>query len=178
MKIINTSSRQPGKITNLVKQLKEKTNNLEDTLKAKEQELKISQHYNDELTKYITSIGELFNLTQKSTTLGRNCIEYYAVLSSTIGNQIKDLQSEFQSIQAEIESRENRIKELEEDIQGLKTNLLEKENCSPRYYQIVTHREVNESFRKFEYQKKQKEHYKQVLKKIEEIIDEVKDENT
>lgn len=63
-------------------------------LQRKEQELKISQHYNDELTKYILEIGELFNITQQPTIMGKNCIEYYAILSSTISNRIKDLQTE------------------------------------------------------------------------------------
>ncbi len=63
-------------------------------LQRKEQELKISQHYNDELTKYILGIGELFNITQYAILVGKNCIEYYAILSSTISNRIKDLQTE------------------------------------------------------------------------------------
>ena len=70
----------------------------------------------------------------------------------------------------QLQRKEQECEELNEDIQGLKTNLLEKENCSARYYQIVTHREQNELYKKFDYQRTQKEKFKQALEKIEEYI--------
>lgn len=96
---------------------------LQEQLKRKEQECEISQHYNDELTKYIVSIGELFNLPQKPTTLGKNCIEYYAILSSTIGNQIRDLQSELQA-------ERQKVKELEEKSEKLKIKLMQNDEVN------------------------------------------------
>lgn len=59
---------------------------------------------------------------------------------------------------------------LKEEIDGLKRNILEKENCSPRYYLVTTHREWNELYKKFNYQREQKNKYKQCLDEIEEII--------
>lgn len=70
----------------------------------------------------------------------------------------------------QLQRKEQECEELNEDIQGLKTNLLEKENCSARYYQIVTHREQNELYKKFDYQRTQKEKFKQALEKIEETL--------
>lgn len=70
----------------------------------------------------------------------------------------------------QLQRKEQECEELNEDIQGLKTNLLEKENCSARYYQIVTHREQNELYKKFDYQRTQKEKFKQALEKIEEYL--------
>ena len=70
----------------------------------------------------------------------------------------------------QLQRKEQECEELNEDIQGLKTNLLEKENCSARYYQIVTHREQNELYKKFDYQRTQKEKFKHALEKIVEYI--------
>lgn len=72
-------------------------------------------------------------------------------------------------LQREVKQLKAKNNGLNEDIDGLKRNILEKENCSPRYYLVTTHREWNELYKKFNYQREQKNKYKQCLDEIEEI---------
>lgn len=73
-------------------------------------------------------------------------------------------------LQREVKQLKAKNNGLNEDIDGLKRNILEKENCSPRYYLVTTHREWNELYKKFNYQREQKNKYKQCLDEIEEIV--------
>lgn len=71
----------------------------------------------------------------------------------------KSKQASYEAIQKRANSLELENRDLKAEIEGLKKNLLEKENCSPRYYLVTTHREWNELYKKFDYQKEQKEKY-------------------
>ena len=48
----------------------------------------------NELRKYITDICNLLGIDTSQSVLGANCLEFYAVLSSTAKNKIKDLQEQ------------------------------------------------------------------------------------
>ena len=48
----------------------------------------------NELRKYITDIYKLLNINTSQSILGANCLEFYAVLSSTAKNKVKDLQEQ------------------------------------------------------------------------------------
>lgn len=95
----------------------------------------------------------------------------YEILS----NQILELKAENNKLRKIWHSDKDAQKlkaendELKEEVNGLKQNLLEKENCSARYYLVTTHREWNELYKKFNYQREQKNKYKQCLDEIEEI---------
>lgn len=46
-------------------------------------------HERNELRKYITDISKLLNINTSQSVLGANCLEFYAILSSTVENRIK-----------------------------------------------------------------------------------------
>ena len=49
------------------------------------------QHKQDELRKYLIGICNLLGIDTRQSLLGANCLEFYAVLSSTAENKIKEL---------------------------------------------------------------------------------------
>ena len=49
------------------------------------------QHERDELRKYLIDIYKLLDINTRQSLLGTNCLEFYAVLSSTVENKIKEL---------------------------------------------------------------------------------------
>lgn len=49
------------------------------------------QHERDELRKYLIDICNLLGIDTRQSLLGANCLEFYAVLSSTAENKIKEL---------------------------------------------------------------------------------------
>ena len=48
------------------------------------------QHERDELRKYLIDICNLLGIDTRQSLLGANCLEFYAVLSSTAENKIKE----------------------------------------------------------------------------------------
>lgn len=65
----------------------------------------------NELRKYIIDICKLLDIDTNQSVLGANCLEFYAVLCSTVENKIKDLQEQLK--RKEQECRELR-KQLEQ----------------------------------------------------------------
>ena len=57
----------------------------------------------NELRKYIIDICKLLDIDTGQFVLGANCLEFYAVLSSTAENKIKDLQEQFKRKEQECE---------------------------------------------------------------------------
>ena len=49
------------------------------------------QHKRDELRKYLIGICDLLGIDTRQSLLGTNCLEFYAVLSSTAENKIKEI---------------------------------------------------------------------------------------
>lgn len=49
------------------------------------------KHEQSELRKYIIDICKLLGIDTRQSLLGANCLEFYAVLSSTAENKIKEL---------------------------------------------------------------------------------------
>lgn len=70
-------------------------------LKRKEKECEISQHYNNELIKYIDEIAKHLGLDNKTTTIGKNCIEYWAILTSVIKNKLDQLEAENEKLKSQ-----------------------------------------------------------------------------
>ena len=57
----------------------------------------------NELRKYIIDICELLGIDTSQSILGANCLEFYAVLSSTAKDKIKDLQEQLKRKEEECE---------------------------------------------------------------------------
>ena len=57
----------------------------------------------NELRKYIIDICELLDIDTRQSVLGANCLEFYAVLSSTAKNKIKDLHEQLKRKEQECE---------------------------------------------------------------------------
>lgn len=72
----------------------------------------------NELRKYIIDICELLGMDTSQSILGANCLEFYAVLSSTAKNKIRDLQEQLKrKEQALDEIRQYRVCEIN-DVDG------------------------------------------------------------
>ena len=59
----------------------------------------------NELRKYIIDICELLDIDTGQSVLGANCLEFYAVLSSTAKYKIKDLQEQLQRKEEELQAQ-------------------------------------------------------------------------
>lgn len=83
----------------------------EENLIEKEQ-IKIFKHYISELTKYIEETATILDINTSATILGKNCIEYWAVLSSASNNAIKKLQQENEELKQSQEDAEKVLKNI------------------------------------------------------------------
>ena len=61
----------------------------------------------NELRKYIIDICELLGIDTSQSTLGANCLEFYAVLSSTAKDKIRELQEELKRKEEELQAQRN-----------------------------------------------------------------------
>ena len=61
----------------------------------------------NELRKYILDICELLDTDTSQSILGANCLEFYAVLSSTAKNKIGDLQQQLKAENEELKKKIN-----------------------------------------------------------------------
>ena len=61
----------------------------------------------NELRKYIIDICELLDIDTGQSVLGANCLEFYAVLSSTAKDKIKDLQEQLKRKEEELQTQRN-----------------------------------------------------------------------
>lgn len=66
----------------------------------------------NELRKYIIDICELLDINTSQSILGANCLEFYAVLSSTAKNKIGDLQEQFSRKEQECEELKEALNEI------------------------------------------------------------------
>lgn len=64
-------------------------------------------HERNELRKYIIDICELLGMDTSQSILGANCLEFYAVLSSTAKNKIRDLQEQLKRKEEELQAQRN-----------------------------------------------------------------------
>lgn len=61
----------------------------------------------NELRKYIIDICELLGIDTSQSILGASCLEFYAVLSSTAKDKIKDLQEQLKCKETELQAQRN-----------------------------------------------------------------------
>ena len=61
----------------------------------------------NELRKYIIDICGLLDIDTSQSVLGANCLEFYAVLSSTAKDKIKDLQKQLKRKEEELQAQRN-----------------------------------------------------------------------
>lgn len=61
----------------------------------------------NELRKYIVDICKLLGIDTDQSILGANCLEFYAVLSSTAKNKIRDLQEQLKRKEQELQAQRN-----------------------------------------------------------------------
>lgn len=123
-------------------------------LQRQEQKLEISQHYINELTKYILEIGDSFQIPSKMTILGKNCIEYYAILSASIKSYIKDLQTENEELKK-------------------KANCYNCGTCNGKEDYINMKRHCENAINSLHKEQKQTDTYKQALEEIKGIIEHI-----
>lgn len=60
----------------------------------------------NELRKYIIDICKLLDIDTNQSVLGANCLEFYAVLCSTVNNKIKDLQQQLKRTGQKLQAKE------------------------------------------------------------------------
>lgn len=72
----------------------------------REQEERLMNERN-ELRKYIIDICELLGIDTSQFILGANCLEFYAVLSSTAKDKIRELQEELKRKEEELQAQRN-----------------------------------------------------------------------
>lgn len=72
----------------------------------REQEERLMNERN-ELRKYIIDICELLGIDTSQSILGANCLEFYAVLSSTAKDKIRELQEELKGKEEELQAQRN-----------------------------------------------------------------------
>lgn len=112
------------------------------------EQIKILKHYISELTKYIEETATILDINTSATILGKNCIEYWAVLSSASNNAIKKLQQEneelkqfqedakkvLKTILDNFDKMENRYRKALEEIENVSkkglNSICYKSNCS------------------------------------------------
>lgn len=61
----------------------------------------------NELREYIIDICELLDIDTSQSILGANCLEFYAVLSSTAKDKIRDLQEQLKRKEVELQAQRN-----------------------------------------------------------------------
>lgn len=76
-------------------------------LKNVKQRIRYIEHANTELVKYFDIMEHDILSEIKATTLGKNCIEYYAILSSTIVNKFNELKEENNKLRQQLKERES-----------------------------------------------------------------------
>lgn len=64
-------------------------------------------HERNELRKYIIDICKLLDIDTSQSILGANCLEFYAVLSSTAKDKIRDLQEQLKHKEEELQAQRN-----------------------------------------------------------------------
>lgn len=92
-----------------------------------------------------------------------DCSNWFERFTTAFEDWKNDLISQLDQLKTENDG-------LKDDIEGLKRNLLDKENCSARYYLITSHREWNEMYKKIDYQRDKKEQAEQKLKFVENVL--------
>lgn len=70
------------------------------------------EHFAEEITKYIDEIAVLCGLNTTATTLGKGSIEYWAILSSSITNKIKELQNNLSTFKTANEDKNAFLEQL------------------------------------------------------------------
>lgn len=127
----------------------------------------------NELRKYIIDICKLLDIDTNSSVLGANCLEFYAVLCSTVNNKIKDLQQQLkrtgQRLQAEEQECETqryklnyyikKTTQLLDDIDNYKQAFDEIENIAGDYNRV----------------EKTSQYYRDGFDQIQGIINNIKD---
>lgn len=111
----------------------------------------------NELRKYIIDICKLLDIRANQLVLGADCLEFYAVLLSTVENKIKDLQEQLKRKEQECEKLYIQL-ETDEEYHKEEENTLRK---------IIKNKEE----RNIELYKENKK-YKQTLDEIEKIAEE------
>ena len=98
-------------------------------LARKTQECKRLGHYVTELIKYLEETANILGLNTNATILGKNAIEYWAVLSSSSNYTIKKLQHKYEGLRKEKEKNDRYRKALDE-IEGLVSKVDGADECS------------------------------------------------
>lgn len=88
------------------------------------------QHERDELRKYLIDICKLLDIDTRQSLLEANCLEFYAVLSSTADNKIKELAGK-------LECKEQECEELNSDNRHFVNMITSLELLTDRYEQIL-----------------------------------------
>lgn len=136
-----------------------------ENLTEKEQ-IKILRYYISELSKYIKETATILDINTSTTILGKNCIEYWALLSSASNNAIKKLQQ-----------KNKELKQSQEDAEKVLKNILDNFVIENHYRNAIN--EIEKRIKKYEPTRDDEfaliEKYK-TLRDILVIIDKVKGE--
>ena len=108
----------------------------EENLAEKEQ-IKILRYYISELSKYIEETAAILDINTSTTILGKNCIEYWALLSSASNNAIKKLQQENKA-----------LKQSQEDAEKVLKNILDNFDIENHYRNAIN--EIEKHIKKYE----------------------------
>lgn len=93
-------------------------------------------HKRNELRKYITDICKLLDINTDQSVLGANCLEFYAVLSSTAKNKIdymegyiRTLENARDEFKQECNSYKQALKEIEKQVKAMNNECFYDDIC-------------------------------------------------
>lgn len=74
----------------------------------------------NELRKYIIDICKLLDIDTNQSVLGANCLEFYAVLCSTVNNKIKDLQQQLKRTGQKLQAKEQECEKINQALDEIR----------------------------------------------------------